>query len=570
LEIQKNITTFVANFLKMRRLLLLLIYIWVAFQAPAQIQNFNAKPPKYEVRAVWLTTIGGLDWPHSYAQSERSAEKQKQELCNILNRLQQAGINQVLLQTRIRATTIYPSAYEPWDGCLSGFPGKSPGYDALAFAIEECHKRGIELHAWVVTMPVGKWNAMPCKKLRKRFPGLITKIGPDGYMNPEKPQTASYLADICEEIVRNYDVDGIHLDYIRYPEEWKMRVSEDKGRENITNIVKTIHNRIKPLKPYVKFSCSPIGKFSDLTRYWSHGWNAYSRVCQDAQGWLRDGLMDELIPMMYFQGEQFFPFAIDWSENNYGKIIASGLGIYFMSPDEKDWPLEVITREMEISRQFHLGHAYFRSKFFTDNEKGIYDYAANQFDNTLALVPPMTWESNQKPSEPQSLKLIDNQIVWQPASSADKDILYNVYSSRSYPVDISDSRNLIAVKLRKNDISLPMEEEPRYYAVTAINRYGIESDALQQTAPSPSVSGMNLKMLSCDGYRLKLPSRDPQSDADILIIEDLKGKQVALLPWKDKTLDISHIEDGMYQLRSLNSRGIVHRLGFFKIKRGSL
>lgn len=96
--------------------------------------------PKYEVRAVWLTTIGGIDWPHSYAQSERSAEKQKEELRAILDRLQKANINTVLLQTRIRATTIYPSLYEPWDGCLSGFPGKSPGYDALQFAIDECHK----------------------------------------------------------------------------------------------------------------------------------------------------------------------------------------------------------------------------------------------------------------------------------------------------------------------------------------------------------------------------------------------------------------------------------------------
>src|SRR3712207_1459603 len=91
--------------------------------------------PKREVRAVWLTTIGGIDWPHSYAQSPRSIERQKQELRDILDRLQRAHINTVLLQTRIRATTIYPSDYEPWDGCLSGFPGTSPGYDALQYAI---------------------------------------------------------------------------------------------------------------------------------------------------------------------------------------------------------------------------------------------------------------------------------------------------------------------------------------------------------------------------------------------------------------------------------------------------
>ena len=136
-----------------------------------QSMIFNNYPPKHEVRAVWLTTIGGIDWPRSYAQSAYSAEKQKQELVEILNRLQKAHINTVLIQTRVRGTMIYPSAYEPWDGCLSGFPGKGPGYDALKFAIEECHKRGMECHAWVVTIPVGKWNALGCKSLRSRFRG---------------------------------------------------------------------------------------------------------------------------------------------------------------------------------------------------------------------------------------------------------------------------------------------------------------------------------------------------------------------------------------------------------------
>ena len=109
---------------------------WQPEQAGSILVSQQA--PKHEVRAVWLTTIGGRDWPHSYAQSPVSARKQQQELCQILDRLQQAKINTVLLQTRVRGTMIYPSALEPWDGCLSGFPGKSPGYDALQFAIDEC------------------------------------------------------------------------------------------------------------------------------------------------------------------------------------------------------------------------------------------------------------------------------------------------------------------------------------------------------------------------------------------------------------------------------------------------
>ena len=107
--------------------------ILILFSQQSQAQDY----PKREVRAVWITTIGGLDWPHSYSQSEFSAKKQQQEFCTILDRLKAANVNTVLLQTRIRGTVIYPSAYEPWDGCLSGKPGQSPGYDALKFAIDE-------------------------------------------------------------------------------------------------------------------------------------------------------------------------------------------------------------------------------------------------------------------------------------------------------------------------------------------------------------------------------------------------------------------------------------------------
>ena len=154
---------------------------------------FQTLSAQEETRAVWVATIGGIDWPRNYARDIQTIDRQKRDFTNMLDRLKQININTILLQTRVRGTVIYPSAYEPWDGCMSGVPGKSPGYDPLRFAIEECHKRGMELHAWVVTIPVGKWNALGCKQLRQKYPRLIQKIGPDGYMNPEATQTADYL-----------------------------------------------------------------------------------------------------------------------------------------------------------------------------------------------------------------------------------------------------------------------------------------------------------------------------------------------------------------------------------------
>ena len=158
-EIKKILVSLLPNCKIMKRFKIFFIVLCSVLAAKAQSIVFNNQVPKHEVRAVWLTTIGGIDWPHSYAQSSYSAEKQKKELTDILDLLQQAKINTVLIQTRVRGTMIYPSAYEPWDGCLSGFPGRSPGYDALQFAIDECHKRGMELHAWV--------GNHPCRKMER-------------------------------------------------------------------------------------------------------------------------------------------------------------------------------------------------------------------------------------------------------------------------------------------------------------------------------------------------------------------------------------------------------------------
>ena len=538
--------------------------------------------PKYEVRAVWLTTIGGIDWPHSYAQSERSAEKQKEELRAILDRLQKANINTVLLQTRIRATTIYPSQYEPWDGCLSGFPGKSPGYDALQFAIDECHKRGMEVHAWVVTIPVGKWNSYGCRQLRKRFPRLIKRIDQDGYMDPEATQTGCYLAEMCREIVQRYDVDGIHLDYIRYPETWKFRISKDQARGNITRIVEKIHQAVKKEKPWVKMSCSPIGKFDDLSRYWSHGWNAYNKVAQDAQAWLKDGLMDELFPMMYFRGDQFFPFAIDWKEHSYGKIIAPGLGIYFLDPKEGKWNISDITSELYHLRNIGEGHAFFRNKFLLDNHQGVYDFVTAHFNRYPALVPPMTWESNKRPQQPVTLCIEENEVTttlrwdnslqYEDGTAIKTPSIYNnVYASKEYPVDVHDARNLILTRTTRRQLTTRTGNTPTYYAVTTTDGFGNESRAkqLNQTAVVKTTTRYGKACrLTTTGESIILPSSIHETDCQYIIVKNMQEQAVYITKPQNREINIKKIKDGIYTLNYVNYRNIEHTLGTF-IKKGT-
>lgn len=563
---------------------LYIIFILFHLAVASYGQSFYAvnPNPKYEVRAVWLTTIGGIDWPHSYAQSERSAEKQKEELRAILDRLQKANINTVLLQTRIRATTIYPSQYEPWDGCLSGFPGKSPGYDALQFAIDECHKRGMEVHAWVVTIPVGKWNSYGCRQLRKRFPRLIKRIDQDGYMDPEATQTGCYLAEMCREIVQRYDVDGIHLDYIRYPETWKFRISKDQARSNITRIVEKIHQAVKKEKPWVKMSCSPIGKFDDLSRYWSHGWNAYTKVAQDAQAWLKDGLMDELFPMMYFRGDQFFPFAIDWKEHSYGKIIAPGLGIYFLDPKEGKWNISDITSELYHLRNIGEGHAFFRNKFLLDNHQGVYDFVTAHFNRYPALVPPMTWESNKRPQQPVTLCIEenegtttlrwDNSLQYEDGTAIKTPSIYNnVYASKEYPVDVHDARNLILTRTTRRQMTTRTGNTPTYYAVTTTDGFGNESRAkqLSQTAVMKTTTRYGKACrLTTTGESIILPSSIHETDCQYIIVKNMQEQAVYITKPQNWEINIKKIKDGIYTLNCVNYRNIEHTLGTF-IKKGT-
>ena len=461
----------------------------------------TAAQPKHEIRATWITTLGGMDWPRQKATSAEGIRRQKQELCQILDQLKEANFNTVLLQTRLRGDLIYPSAIETFPESLTGRTGRNPGYDPLAFAIEECHKRGMELHAWIVTIPAG--NNRQVKLLGKhsivRKNRKICKQHEGAwYLDPGHPETADYLASIVHEIVTRYDVDGVHFDYIRYPENARRFPDADthrkygKGkdlkqwrRENITSIVRRLHTEAKQLKPWVKVSSSPVGKYRDTSRYSSYGWNAYETVHQDAQDWMKEGIHDALFPMMYFKDNHFYPFALDWKENDHGRWVVPGLGIYFLSPRERNWPLDEVSRQLFFTRQQGLaGHAYFRNKFLLDHVKGILTELKTEFYTAPALVPPMVWQDSIAPTAPaspvyESLPDGNINLAW----SASKDnhdlpVVYHLYASSMYPVDTDNAQTLLITHLKENEIRLDSKYGELFFAVTSADRYGNESAPL--------------------------------------------------------------------------------------------
>ena len=481
----------------MKRFAWLLWAILITYIIPTHTSAQFIEAPKREYRAVWLTTIKGLDWPLEEHMDDYVA--QRTHLCRILDSLQTININTILLQTRIRGDVIYPSEIEPFSPVFTGKHGVAPDYDPLAFAIEQCHKRGMQLHAWLVTIPIGDIlhvqghgkQSLPSKRRNQctRFKGAW-------YMEPAHPGTTQHLSALVEEMVSKYDIDGIHFDYIRYPEgnssypdgssfnqsKQRGQSKSDWRRNNVTGIMRSLYAKVKSIKPWVCVSAATLGKYDDTSRYSSYGWNAYHTVNQAAQEWMREGIVDALFPMLYYTGKHFYPFITDWHEYSYGRHVIAGMGTYQLHPDEKNWELEEIVRQLNVVRSHPTGGAaQFRSKFVTDNTKGVYDYL-RLFYPTPALVPAMTWLSDTLPSAPQALRVtIDKHTTTLTWEETDDDVLYNVYSSNTFPVDTDNAANLQCTYL-----SEPCHTEatqsivhPRHYAITSIDRYGNESAPLQ-------------------------------------------------------------------------------------------
>ncbi len=532
--------------------------------------------PKYEYRAVWLTTIENLDWPHTRIKSPADVEVQKNEMVVLLDSLQAMHINTVLLQVRVRGDVIYPSAIEPFSHVLTGVSGKNPGYDPLAFAIEECHKRGIQLHAWIVTLPLGKVEhvrRLGRYSLPSKNGALCTRYNGAWYMEPGNPETADYITSLVKEIVQNYDVDGIHLDYVRYPDtvegypDAALYRKHGKGislaawrRSNITNIASSVYSAVKQLKPWVRVSCAPLGKYNNLTRYSSYGWDAYNTVYQDAQGWLRDGIMDILFPMLYFNGNNFYPFVRDWCENSNGRHIVPGIGIYRLSPQHGGWPGIEIERQMHTSRMAAAdGVMMFRTAHLVGNTSGARDIYTKVFDSP-ALLPPMDWIA-PAPATPllvgcaRDMEEVFLQWGSVPALDGYPAVRYNVYAALGDSVDVDNYMNLVATSLAdtcfhyrcrtNNEIAM---------AVTAVNACGVESEPLYVAV---TLGG---RMVRSDIVRLP----EPLSWGQRIEVLDQYCRVVHYGKFT-RGFDVRDFATGRYILNVYNRHGeLLHRTGFVR------
>lgn len=545
-------------------IVLLLFSVAVAAQDTAS--------PKYEYRAVWLTTIENLDWPKTLVKTSSDTLLQQRELVNILDSLQALNVNTVLLQARVRGDVIYPSAVEPFSHVLTGVSGKNPGYDPLAFAVQECHKRGMQIHAWIVTLPLGKKEhikRLGARSLPRTRRELCTFYKDSWYMEPGNPATADYICRLAQEITSNYNVDGIHLDYVRYPDrtngypDTKLHRVYGKGlslaawrRANISNIARRVYATVKKIKPWVRVSCAPLGKYDDLTCYSSLGWNAHDAVFQEAQNWVRDGYMDILFPMLYFKGNNFYPFVLDWQENAHGRHIVPGVGIYRILPEYGGWSPVEIKRQLFTSRSAGTaGTALFRTQHLLESGSASAVYTSVYAKR--ALVPPLSWAAAPAPQAPSlfsveregdKFKLAWNSVAPVAGHPATR---YNVYAAVGDVVDLEDINSYLCTVSDTSFVWECRTNNAISLAVTAVDAYGRESaPALWNCEPlrvSPSV--------------IYLPS--PRTWGMRLGVYDLYGRPLYSGRYSTRVV-VAGLPCGDYQLKVFGNDGRVVSSEFFR------
>lgn len=393
-----------------------------------------ANNPKYEFRGVWIATVNNIDWPSS---KNLSAGAQKQEFLNLLNRLQRAGMNAVIVQIRPSADAFYQSKYEPWSEYLTGRQGTmpSPFYDPMAFMIEETHKRGMEFHAWI-----NPYRAMQHPNasiatghITKTRPEWFVKYGDRKYFNPGIPEVRKYLVNVVIDIITRYDVDGIHMDDYFYPyripgkefPDYQAYTKYGKGlskdawrRSNCDSIVKMLHDTIIAYRPMIKFGISPFGVWrnSSVDARGSNtkaGQTCYDDLYADVLLWLKNEWIDYTVPQLYWEiGHKLCDYETLlnwWSDNSYGKQLYIGHGIY--RAVEKPTPAWRNTNELPDEIQMLRndanvqGSVFYSSKFLLYNPNGWADSLRFNYYRTPALIAPMNWIDTVGPQRPHIKKI---------------------------------------------------------------------------------------------------------------------------------------------------------------------
>ena len=393
--------------------------------ATAIIASKNAEPPPAprEFRAAWVSTVSNIDWP---SRKDLSSDKQKAEIIAILDQAVQLKLNAIILQVRPSADAIYPSDLEPWSEFLTGEQGKAPNpwYDPLQMWVTQAHVRGLELHAWFnpyrAKTALAK-SALSHQHISKTFPAAVKQYGDLLWMDPAEPAAMQQTVAVIADVVRRYDVDGVHIDDYFYPYPIKMANGQelefpddaawlaylktggqltraDWRRQNVNQLVKTIDQRVHQEKPWVKFGISPFGiGRPDRLPAGITGFSQYDKLYADVELWLANGWLDYLAPQLYWQIDppaQAFKVLQDYwlAQNPQGRHIWPGLYTSRIDGSDKSWLPNEILRQVDATREkTGGGHIHFSMATLMQNRKEIRQRLSAEKYAQAALVPATPW-----------------------------------------------------------------------------------------------------------------------------------------------------------------------------------
>lgn len=429
---------------------------------PAIVFSESPPNPAREMRAAWIATVANIDWP---SKPGLSVEQQQAEFIALLETAVELRLNAVVLQVRPACDAIYPSELEPWSEYLSGVQGAPPSgdsaqsYDPLAWAIAESHQRGLELHAWMNPYRAGhasRQGELAEGHLANTKPELVREYGKQLWLDPGEPGAMAHSLAVVLDVVRRYDVDGVHFDDYFYPypvnekgedgaerqvpfpddASWEKYLAatptadrltrDDWRRDNVNRFIQAVSEETHRLKPHVRFGVSPFGIWRPGHPESIQGFDAYQELYADARLWLHEGWVDYFTPQLYWpidQQAQSFPTLLRWwkGQNLKERGLWPGLFTSKTKVGNPPWDPSEIVNQIGVSRELidAPGQFHFSMKALAQNYSGVADALREGPYAEPAIVPAAPWLAGETPTPGKPKLSSDGSSVWSASLEGD-------------------------------------------------------------------------------------------------------------------------------------------------------
>ncbi len=484
-----------------------------------QAGHIGLQYPKREFRGAWIQTA----WQGQY--KTMNSTEMKAYFANMLNQFQSAGINAVIFQVRPQADAFYYSELEPWSSFLTGTQGKpmADGFDPLTYLIEECHKRNMELHAWLnpYRVSLSENQELASSHIYYQYPERFVKYGTQIFFDPGIPANRDFICQVVKDIVKRYNVDAIHMDDYFYPypiagkpfpddisfttygavQGYDQAHRDDWRRNNVNSLIKEIKETIMTTKPWVRFGISPFGIYRnkrstpDETGSNTNGLQNYDDLYADVKLWVKNGWIDYNMPQIYWEighkAADYSTLVEWWANNNFeqplyiGQDIKRTMDAVMPSGDNQ------LAEKMRLSRSYKTvsGNSFWYGQNLMENYRGITDNLMSNYQKYPSIIPAYTHMSKKKPKKAKNVQETYTQsshfLVWERDGekgdplAATYFVVYRFIQGQKE--DMEDARNIVGIT-RDTKYTLPYEGgKTKYkYVVTAVDAFHNESKGVSK------------------------------------------------------------------------------------------